>query len=72
MLRCWDKQGYGAPKCNKYFQTAYTACPPNRTEKYYEARRDDLWWGYPYPLQEKELKPGDEIKHREKKQNGHH
>ena len=27
---------------------------------YYEARRDDLWYGYKFPIQPSELKDGDE------------
>jgi len=27
---------------------------------YYEARRDDLWYGYKYPIQPQELKDDDE------------
>ena len=26
---------------------------------YYEARRDDVWYGYKYPLQPSELREGD-------------
>lgn len=30
--------------------------------QYYEARRDDLWYGYKLPLQPSEVQDGDEVK----------
>lgn len=39
---------------------------------FYESRRDDKWYGYDFPLQEEELKDGDEIVHRERPSHDDH
>jgi len=41
------------------FLSLLLLCASLQLNGFYEARRDGLWYGYKYPMQESELKDGD-------------
>ena len=65
-LKCSKKIGISNDKCQQIFRWANAVCPSDLVASWYEARRDDKWYGFEYPMQESELKDGDEIQHRER------
>jgi len=72
-LKCSKKLGVGSDKCKQIFRWANSVCPSDLVQSYYEQRRDDKWYGFDFPMQEEELKEGDEITHRERHDHhGHH
>lgn len=71
-LKCGKKLGIKSDKCQQVWKWANSMCPTDLMVSWYEARRDDKWYGYDFPLQEEELKEGDEITVREKHSHGGH
>ena len=58
-LRCGKKLGVEHKKCQQSLAFAKQICTNELLNHYYEARRDDLWYGYQLPLQPSELKDDD-------------
>lgn len=72
-LKCGQKRGVKDDKCYQIFKWANSMCPSDLISSWYEMRRDDKWYGYKFPMQEEELKEGDEITVREHHDDhGHH
>jgi len=59
-LRCGAKMGVENPKCQQFYKFAKELCLADQLKSFYEARRDDLWYGYKLPIQPSELQDGDE------------
>jgi len=66
-LKCGRKKGVKHPKCQELVQNAFSICTTEQLNLWYECRRDDRWWGYPFLLQPEELRDGDTIIQRERK-----
>ncbi len=71
-LAALKKYGFEHEKTRYYKHNAAVMCPNDNLKVFYEARRDDVWFGYNSPMVEQEVLDGDEIKHRTRHQHGHH